>query len=311
MQTILKLKPVFKEMIWGSTTLHDVYDFDLPSDHVGEAWIASSHEQGVCTIVNGELSSRNLKEVFQEFRSNFGPGENVSFPILIKIIDAHQDLSVQVHPDDVYASKHENGVGKYESWVMLNTQQDTKLCIGHYAQSVEEFKEMITHKRYNQLFRYIPIERGDCFDIVPGTVHALCKGTLVYECQQNSNITYRIYDYDRVDVHGNTRDLHVDKALDVIKAPDMPFAVEPSKDKEEAIINNPYFSLFKKNIKSKDSITMKDVFVAVTIIEGKGLINGLELCKGDTVLVLPEAKTINVDGDMEVLIAQPSIESMR
>ncbi len=311
MQTILKLQPVFKEMIWGSTTLHDVYGFNLPSKHIGEAWIASAHDQGVCSITNGELTSKKLNEVFKEFRSYFGPGENVNFPILIKIIDAHKDLSVQVHPDDEYASKHENGVGKYESWVMLNTQQDTKLCIGHYASDIKEFKEMINQKQYNLLFRYIPIDKGDCFDIVPGTVHALCKGTFVYECQQNSNITYRIYDYDRVGDNGNTRELHIDKALDVIKAPDMPFAVKASLDKEAAIISNPYFSLFKKKISTKGLINIKDVFVAVTIIEGKGFINGLELCKGDTVLILPEAKTINVIGDMELVIAQPSKESMR
>jgi len=312
MQSVIKLQPVFKEMIWGSTTLHDVFNFDLPSINVGEAWIASAHNQGVCTITNGQLKDKKLDQVFFEYRESFGPGGNKSFPILIKIIDAHQDLSVQVHPDDTYAKNHENGVGKYESWIMLHTQQNAKLCIGHHANDNDEFKEMMSKKQYDKLFRYIPISKGDCFDIVPGTVHAICEGTLVYECQQNSNITYRIYDYDRKDVNGNKRELHIDKALDVIKAPDKPNAVQLSDvNQDTPLIKNPYFSLFRKTVTSQLEFNLDEVFIAITNIEGSGTINGIELRKGDTVLVLPDAKSVKANGDMELLIAQPSLESMR
>ncbi|NLA77937.1 MAG: class I mannose-6-phosphate isomerase [Erysipelothrix sp.] len=309
MQNYIKLKPVFKQMIWGGNQLKQTFNFKVPFDHVGEAWLVSAHPEGASKVENGELKGELLPDVYRQYRNNFGPGSNCDFPFLIKMIDANQDLSVQVHPDDAYAKQHENGRGKYESWVFLKTDADGRLCLGHNAQSVEEFETMIAQKRYDDLLRYIPIEKGDVVDLPPGTVHALCEGTMVYECQQNSNITYRIYDYDRKDQDGKLRELHLEQALAVLKAPDKPEKLKHRSDLQP-LVHNPYFSLFQKAVEDELTLLMDDVFVALTVIEGETYINTHPLRQGESMLVLPAVKEIKMQGKATVLIAKPSVESL-
>ncbi len=309
MQSYIKLKPVFKQMLWGGNRLKETFNFDTDLDHIGEAWIVSAHPQGPSHILNGELKGQTLDQVYKTYREYFGPGFNKEFPILIKLIDAHHDLSVQVHPDDEYALKHEHDSGKYESWVFLETDEDSKLCIGHQAQSVEDFKSMVKNHQFDTLLRYIPVKQYDVFDIVPGTVHALCAGTMVYECQQNSNITYRIYDYDRQDNQGQLRELHLEKAFDVIKAPDLSQAIQSNSD-VGALIRNPYFSLYKKEIEDEATFLMDDIFIALSVVEGHVYVNTHPLNQGESMLVLPQVKEIKIQGKATVLIAKPTVDSL-
>jgi mannose-6-phosphate isomerase len=314
MHNWLKLEPVFKEMIWGGQRLKENFNYDIPSNQTGEAWVVSAHPEGSSMIVDGQFQDMTLDSCFKEHRDIFGPGNNTTFPLMIKIIDANKDLSIQVHPDDEYGLKHSNSLGKYESWYILDADPDTQLEIGHHAQTVEEFATMLRNKQYDQLLRYIPIKKGDCFNVVPGTVHALCAGTLVYEVQQNSNVTYRIYDYDRVDLNGNLRELHIKDSLNVITAPSYPQNNNLSKDDTEAItklIDNKYFTLHQAVVSSPTRFEFNQVFITCTIIEGSGTINGHSIHKGDNFVVLPKEKKLDMSGQFKALIAQPKVENMQ
>lgn len=313
MQNWLKLSPTFHEMLWGGSKIKEVFKYDSPSDQTGEAWVISAHPEGACTISDGAFAALDLATAYKNNRAHFGVGNNTKFPIMIKIIDAHKDLSIQVHPDDKYGLKHENSLGKYESWYILDANHDTRLEIGHNASSVDEFREMLLAKKYDELFRYIPIKQGDCFNVAPGTVHAICSGTLVYEVQQNSNVTYRLYDYDRKDANGNLRELHIDKSMDVVVAPSKPNNDNVMNDVTNPIkklIDNKYFSLYEVTVDEETTVTLGDTFMTCTVIEGEATANELTIGKGDNYIFLPEAKQVKFSGNAKILMAQPKLASM-
>ena len=216
---ILKMDPVFKEMIWGGSKLKDIYGYEIPSDHTGECWAISAHKNGDCTIANGEYAGKSLAWLFENHRELFGDIEGTQFPLLVKIIDAKNDLSVQVHPDDAYAGKYENSLGKTECWFVLQADEGTKMVMGHHAKTKEEFVKAIEEDDYDNLLNSFQIQKGDFFYIPSGTLHAICSGSLIYEAQQSSDITYRVYDYHRKDQDGNERQLHVKQSIDVTNVP--------------------------------------------------------------------------------------------
>ena len=209
---ILWVKPVFHEKIWGGHRLRDVYGYDIPSDQTGECWAPSAHKNGDNTIIEGEFAGKTLSQVFDEHRELFGNIKDKEFPLLVKIIDACDDLSVQVHPNDEYAGIHENSLGKTECWYVLGTEENTKMVMGHHAKTKEELVKAIENDDYDHLLNSFKIKEGDFFYIPSGTIHAICSGSLIYEAQQSSDITYRVYDYHRKDKDGNERDLHVKHA---------------------------------------------------------------------------------------------------
>ena len=216
---ILFLNPTFVEMIWGGNRLATEYHYNIPSDKTGECWAVSAHPKGDCTIANGMYKGKKLSSLWENHRELFGNIQGDRFPLLVKIIDAKDDLSIQVHPDDAYAKKNENGsLGKTECWYILDCNENADLIIGHNAKDKEELQQMIHNREWNRLIRKVPIKKGDFFQIEPGTVHAITAGTLILETQQNSDVTYRLYDYDRLS-NGVPRELHIEKSIDVIKAP--------------------------------------------------------------------------------------------
>lgn len=216
---LLLLEPVFKQMIWGGSRLKDDFGYDIPGDNTGECWAISAHPHGDCTLKNTEYKGKTLSWLWENHRELFGNVQGDRFPLLIKIIDAKADLSIQVHPDDAYAAEHENGsLGKMECWYILDAKEGGTIVIGHNAKNHEEVEEMIRGKRWKEFIREIPVKKGDFFQINPGCVHAIKGGTLIIETQQNSDITYRVYDYDRLQ-DGKPRALHVQQSIDVIKAP--------------------------------------------------------------------------------------------
>ena len=226
MKEILFLEPVFKEVIWGGNKLSTSYGYKIPSDTTGECWAVSAHKNGDCKLINGEFKGESLSWLWDNHREIFGNAKGDVFPLLIKIIDAKKDLSIQVHPDDEYAKKNENGaLGKTECWYILDCEEGATIVVGHNAKSKEELKQMIKEKRWNELIKVRSIKKGDFFQITPGTVHAIKGGTVILETQQNSDITYRLYDYDRLS-NGKPRELHLEKSIDVIKCP----YVEESQD---------------------------------------------------------------------------------
>ena len=190
---ILFLNPVFKQMIWGGSKLETEFGYEIPGDKTGECWAVSAHPNGDCVVREGIYEGKTLSFLWQEHRELFGNIGLDRFPLLTKIIDAKDDLSIQVHPDDAYANVHENGsLGKTECWYVLDCPEGAALVVGHNASTREELKSMIEEGRWGELIREIPVKKGDFIQIDPGTVHAIKGGLMILETQPNSDITYRV-----------------------------------------------------------------------------------------------------------------------
>ena len=215
---ILKLNPVFKDYLWGGTKLRDEYGFKSDLTKLAEGWMLSCHKDGENTIENGEFAGKTLTEVVKSNPDFLGEnGKKFEyFPILIKLIDAKDDLSVQVHPDNEYAMRVENEYGKTECWYILDCDEGAELIYGFNREiSSKEFKNRIADNTFLETVNKVKVKKGDLFFIEAGTLHAIGKGILLAEIQQNSNTTYRVYDYGRLGADGKPRDLHVEKAIDV------------------------------------------------------------------------------------------------
>ena len=207
------LEPVFQEKIWGGDRLRTSFGYDIPSGHTGECWAISGHPGGDCRIKG--RPGQTLGGLWREERALFGGLAGEGFPLLVKLLDAREDLSIQVHPDDSYARLHENGAsGKTECWYILDCDPDATIIIGHHARSPRELREMVEGKRWGELLREVPVRPGDFFQIDPGCVHSIRGGTLLLETQQSSDVTYRFYDYDRLS-EGRPRPLHIEESLAV------------------------------------------------------------------------------------------------
>ena len=304
---ILFLNPVFKEMIWGGNQLAEKFGYEIPSDKTGECWAVSAHPNGDCTVREGEYAGRKLSELFKEEPELFGSLPLDRFPLLIKIIDAKADLSIQVHPDDAYAKVHENGsLGKTECWYILDCPEDATLVVGHNAGSREELKEMIDQKRWSELIREVPVKKGDFIQINPGTVHAIKGGLMILETQQNSDITYRVYDYDRLS-NGKPRELHVQQSIDVITVPapsaedSVSHAADLPANTMNELIACDYYKVYKLIVTEPVSFEQEHPFLIMSVIEGEGLVNGQMIRKGDHFILPSGFGKVDLQGDMTLI----------
>ena len=218
---ILKLTPSCKDYLWGGSRLRS--DFGIKSDlnPLAEAWVLSCHPDGPSYVANGEYAGETLSEyILMEGKKVTGTHSRhySQFPLLIKFIDAKDDLSIQVHPDDEYAMKNEGQYGKTEMWYIVDCEEGASLYYGFSREvSKAEFEERIKNKTLLEVLNKVEVHKGDVLFIEPGTIHAIGKGNLIAEIQENSNVTYRVYDYGRKDANGKERDLHIEKALQVTK----------------------------------------------------------------------------------------------
>ncbi len=307
MSELIFLKPVLKEMIWGGDRLKE-FGYDIPSDHTGECWGISAHPNGDCVVEGGTFDGWTLSALWEKHRELFGGVDQDRFPLLVKIIDAKKDLSIQVHPDDAYAREHEHGsLGKTECWYVLDCDPQGEIVIGHHAKDKDELREMIEQKRWNDLIRTIPVKKGDFFQINPGCVHAIKAGTLILETQQNSDITYRVYDYDRLS-DGKPRQLHIRQSIDVIQAPYEASAVKPEVTKEgkitvTSLVRCPYYEVKKMDVDGIGEIQFQKPFVNVSVIEGSGTINGREIRKGNHFIIPAEYGTIRLEGTLSMIVS--------
>lgn len=311
----LFLKPVFQERIWGGSALKS-FEYDLPSEQIGECWAVSAHPNGMSVIREGEYVGRTLEELWRSNRELFGNLVGEKFPLLTKLLDANEDLSIQVHPDDFYAYHNENGeLGKTECWYIVDCKEQAEIIFGHRAQTKEEFTNMVIEGKWNELLMRVSVKKGDFFYVESGTVHALCSGVVILETQQNSDTTYRLYDYNRRDKNGKLRELHIEKSIDVTKIPqEMPIM----KFKEEkfdgytktTFVKERYFSVYKYIMKEFAEIKM-DVqpFHIVSILSGEGTItiNGksYSIKKGDHFILPHKLNHFIVEGNMEWVVSHP------
>lgn len=216
----LKLKPPIKDYIWGGTKLHDEFGKQSSLDRLAESWELSCHRDGVSVIENGGYSGKTLVEFIEANPDALGTNckRFEYFPVLIKLIDARDNLSVQVHPDNDYALKAEGEYGKTEMWYIVDCEEGAELIYGFRDEiSREDFRNAIEENTLLDKVNSVPVKKGDVFFISSGTLHAIGKGILIAEIQQNSNTTYRVYDYGRIGADGKPRELHIEKALDVTK----------------------------------------------------------------------------------------------
>ena len=217
---MFKLIPSVADYIWGGRRLIEEYGIKTDKDPAAEAWVLSCHSAGPSTVEDGEFKGQTLEQVWENHKEICGTNGNKFefFPILIKFIDAKNNLSIQVHPDNDYAMRVEGEYGKTEAWYILDCDEGAELILGFNREvSVEEFKKASQSEEMLNIVNKVKVKKGDLFFIESGTLHAICKGILLAEVQQNSNTTYRVYDYGRVGADGKPRALHIDKAADVTK----------------------------------------------------------------------------------------------
>ncbi len=303
---ILRMQPIFQEKLWGGGRLKTVFDYEIPSGHTGECWAISGHPNGDCAVANPEFAGKTVGQLWKEQPGLFGNLPGDTFPLLIKIIDARDDLSIQVHPNDAYAAVHENGsLGKTECWYVLDCDPDATIIIGHNAGSTEEMAKMVEENRWSELLREVPIHKGSFFQIDPGCLHAIKGGTLILETQQSSDVTYRFYDYGRLE-NGKPRQLHIAQSLDVTTAPFVEKSTEPEvftqgDARVVHLVTCPYYSVYRAELSGKAQWCWDKPFVNVSILSGHGTLDGTPVQKGDHLLLTANYGEMTAEGDMEFI----------
>ena len=292
------LKGVTKNYIWGGDKLNGFYKYSV-NDKIAESWELSFFPGNESIILYGEHTGKKLSEVVSESELGSNIHNHPFFPILIKFIDANDDLSIQVHPSDEYALKYENSYGKTEMWYVIDADENSYLHIGFNKDvTKEEVEERIKNNTILDILNHYQVKKGDCFFIPAGTIHAIGKGCLVYEVQENSNLTYRVYDYNRVDKDGNPRELHIEKALNVLDLNKFEISANSTKN----LANCKYFEVYKENNLSKIETNDKS-FACLSILKGGGEINGLRYQKGDTIFIGANS-VYEISGDNEIIVAK-------
>lgn len=305
------LTPAFTHNIWGGSRLREEFGYPVEGLDIGECWGISAHPKGESIVRDGVYAGMKLSELWEIHPELFGNVCGDRFPLLVKLIDAKEDLSIQVHPDDAYALVHENGaMGKTECWYVLDCPENATLVIGHNARTGQELSDMIRQERWGELIREIPVKKGDFIQIEPGTVHSVKGGILLLEIQQNSDITYRVYDYDRLS-DGKPRQLHIRQSLDVITVPAAPVekSVKSAADLPENRLNElyhcEYYRVSKVKVKGEKCFAMDGPFSLAVVISGRGTANGRAVRKGDFLLFPTQTKEMKLSGEMELILSGP------
>lgn len=298
----VKLCPVFKDYLWGGDKLKREYNKKSDLQKIAESWELAVHKDGECSLENGEKLSDYIKKV--PIGTNC---EKFSyFPILIKLIDAKENLSVQVHPDNEYALKNEGEIGKTEMWYVLDCDEGAYLYYGFKRDiTKDEYKAAIENGTLTELLNKVFVKKGDVFFIPSGTVHAIGKGIVICEIQQNSNTTYRVYDYLRRDKNGNTRTLHIDKAIEVSCLSAQ--GVTEKNIGDGALARCEYFTVEKLSIDGEKEIATDTLsFRTLVVAEGNGQIeaNGkiISFTKGDCIFVPAQNSTLKLCGNCEIIM---------
>ncbi len=304
---IYKMNPVFKEYLWGGNKLKEVYEKDTPYEITAESWEIASHKNGETTVCGGEDNGLTIKQLVEKYNKKL-LGDKIygsdyrKFPLLIKLIDAKDNLSVQVHPNDEDAARLENGeLGKTEMWYVMEAEKGAGIICG-FKQDVtkEQFRKAIENNTLMDYVNFVECKKGDCFFIPAGMLHAIGRGLLVAEIQQNSDTTYRIYDYDRRDANGNARELHIDKAVEVTNISKIEVNTQISKS--GILAECKYFTIEKINLHGEYTIEVsKERFEILIICEGSAIINGITYKKGDTLLVPAYIGIVDLIGDAVIL----------
>ena len=338
---IMKLEPAFKDNLWGGTKLRTVFGKKCDYDVIGESWELSAHPDGQSVIASGIFTGMYFGEFIEKYGHDVVGWKSSSldrFPVLIKFIDAKKDLSIQIHPDDDYALEIENEFGKNEMWYVVDCEPGAFLYCGlKKDSSKEEIRERIENNTITDILNKIEVHKGDCVMVKAGTIHAIGAGILICEIQQNSNCTYRMYDYDRKDKFGDKRELHIDKAIDVVDVKKYKPFISDNKDVPEGaevLVSCKYFECYKyvlgsnaaeadhasdiedncyntENVRNTGKVNISvDAmsFRSVIVIDGSGKIavgnNTMDYKAGDSFFVTAGEKVINLEGTGTVIVTK-------
>lgn len=315
------LDPAGKDYIWGGTRLKTDFGKNLPQEPLAETWECSVHPDGPSRAASGPLAGHTLPDILSLHPEFLGTSPSVSgkegMHILVKLIDARDNLSVQVHPDDGYAAREENGQeGKTEMWYVLDAEPGAKLVYGlHHDTSARELKESLARGNFESYLHQVPVRKNDVFFIPAGTIHAIGRGVLLAEIQQNSNLTYRLYDYGRCGKDGKPRPLHIDKALSVARLEAAPDPRQPMRSlryrpgyAEEILSKCPYFQVKRclLDAASIDMVDLPDAYRVLLCIDGSGCLSegdgSLSFTKGQTLFIPATAGPLRLSGRAEFLL---------
>ena len=320
----LKFEPILKDKIWGGTKLKSLFNKAAETDKLGESWELSGYENDESVVTNGFLAGNTLPELIEIYMGELIGDSTfdeygLSFPLLFKLIDANENLSIQVHPGDEVAAERHNSYGKTEMWYVVDAEPGAELIIGFSDDcSRDAYLDALDEGLVEDLLQKVPVKKGDVFFIPAGLVHAIGKGVVVAEIQQSSDITYRIYDYKRVDDQGNERELHTEQALDVINfnASKEPKTVyTPLMNEVTPLVSCNYFTTnmlrFNKSIARQ--YAKIDSFVSYMCLDGNFVIDfGGEktiVNKGDTILIPASIDELSLIPDAEVTLLEVYVES--
>lgn len=311
----LVFTPIFKDRIWGGSRLAELFGKKSSSGLTGESWELSAVPGDVSVVASGLLKGKTLSDLIATYPEEL-LGKRVverygaNFPLLFKFLDARDDLSIQVHPDDDMAQKYHGGFGKTEMWYVLNAEPGAELIVGFQQEtSPEQYLKALEQNEVVSLLKRYPVEKGDVFFLETGTVHAIGKGTVIAEIQQTSDITYRIYDYNRRDAHGQLRELHTDLALKAIhfgvRQPKMKYSKQINRNNQ--VVQCPYFTTSYLPLEGELVLnTDEPVFQVLMCLEGEFTIamdgQSYAFSKGDTVLVPAVWSQSRLRGTAELLV---------
>lgn len=317
------LKPAGKDYLWGGTRLNDDFSKDIALEPLSETWECSTHPDGLSIVASGQFSGNTLADVLKMHPEFLGSHNEAygELPVLIKFIDAKLNLSVQVHPTDEYAFKHENGQrGKTEMWYVVDATKNAQLVYGfNHTITKEQLSKSLTDGTIEKYLQKIPVRRDDVFFIQAGTVHAIGAGVMVAEIQENSNLTYRLFDYNRVDKNGKKRKLHIEKALDVVeltggKEPRQPIRVMRYQNgyASEFLCRCKYFQVERILINTERIRNLAEIYTDSTsfqvllCIDGCGLLTDkkdIQLCffKGDCIFIPANLEKLYLHGCAQML----------
>ena len=309
---ILFFEPVYKDYIWGGTRLKEYFNKNIETPTAAESWEISTNEAGLSKIKEGSMKGTTLKDLFdnRDLRQEiFGSKtkEMEKFPLLIKYIDANSNLSVQVHPNDEYAKKNENDTGKTEMWYIIECAKNAQIICGMKENVInKDVCDIIRNGKIKENLNYMNIQKGDVIYIPSGTIHAILGDTLICEIQQNSNLTYRVYDWDRVGSDGKPRELHIDKAIDVIDVETEPILIHTNGERNKKIVDNEFFKVEKIVVHEEYSDkSNKETFYIINILDGSGKIETsnkeYNLNKGDSFLIPASIGEYKIKGKIELL----------
>lgn len=313
----LELIPPIKDYIWGGTKLREQFGKVSNLDRLAESWELSCHKDGQSIIADGKYKGWTLSAYLAENPNALGKncGKFDYFPVLIKLIDARDNLSVQVHPDNDYAQRVEGEYGKTEMWYIVDCDENASLIYG-FKESIskEDFRRAIEENTLLDKVNTVPVKKGDVFFIKSGTLHAIGKGILIAEIQQNSNTTYRVYDYGRVGNDGKPRELHIEKALDVTDLkPAKPYKLQKPLELDgrtvQLLADCDYFTVSRQDVREKTKITVSEnSFCHILVIDGEASLSAedgeLSLKKGSSIFIPADSGEYIINGKCSMIITE-------